>query len=463
MLASEPSIRSAIGDIHWPAVPDQRGSALLALLFQLERSQWWPADRIVERQLGQLEGLLHHAVQSVPWYARRADAFTQALKGGLDLRRWQELPVLERSDIQAAGEALISTAIPPDHGGISEIFTSGSTGTPIRAVRTQLWELFWSAFTLRDHLWHRRDLAGKLATIRESGKGKAPYPTGQRAENWGRSSAPLFDTGPSVSLNIMSPIDQQAEWLQRENPDYLLTHPTIVEGLARYALDHGLAMPRLRQIETLSEILQPSVREICRTAWDVPLVDMYTAREAGYIALQCPDHEHYHVQAEGILAEVLDDAGRPCAPGEVGRIVVTPLHNFAMPLIRYAIGDYAEVGPPCPCGRGLPTLQRILGRRQNMLRLPSGETRWPLLSSTDIRDLLSRAPIRQYQVVQRRTDRLELRLVRLRPLTDQEEAAVKAWAGRKFGQAFTVELSYHAELERSAAGKFQDFVCAIEE
>src|SRR3546814_13116510 len=86
-----------------------------------------------------------------------------------------------------------------------------------------------------------------------------------------------------------------------------------------------------------------------------------------YLALQCPEHEHYHVQSEAVLLEVLDEEDRPCRPGEVGRVVVTPLTNFAMPMIRYAVGGLAAVGAPCPCGRGLPVLTRILGRARDKI------------------------------------------------------------------------------------------------
>ena len=89
---------------------------------------------------------------------------------------------------------------------------------------------------------------------------------------------------------------------------------------------------------------------------------MYTCQEAGYLALQCPDYPHFHVQSENVLLEVVDDVGQPCGPGEVGRVLITSLNNFATPLIRYELGDYAEVGAPCPCGRGLPVLKRIMGR-----------------------------------------------------------------------------------------------------
>ena len=129
-----------------------------------------------------------------------------------------------------------------------------------------------------------------------------------------------------------------------------------------------MRLPGLREVRTLGEASTPDLRALCREAWGVPLVDVYSAEEVGYIALQCPEHEHYHVQAESVLVEILDERGAPAPPGETGRVVVTDLHNFAMPLVRYEIGDYAEVGEPCACGRGLPVLRRIVGRVRNMLR-----------------------------------------------------------------------------------------------
>ncbi len=455
-------LKSSIEGIHWPAVPDSRGAALLALLYQLEQSQWWSPERLGAQQSRQLAQLLRHARKNVPFYAKRLTLAGNKPQDAVAPAVWSQLPLLTRADIQAAGQALASRALPPSHGRTDEIFTSGSTGKPIRAIRSQLWGLFWSAFTLRDHFWHRRDLTGKLATIRESGAGKAPYPDGTQAPNWGRSSSKLLETGPSVSLNITCPVAQQLEWLQRQNPDYFLSHPSMVRELAELALKQGVSLPRLKQVETISEVLPPATRELCRQAWGVPLVDLYSTREAGYIALQCPDHDHYHVQSEGVFVEVLDAAGQACAPGQIGRVVVTPLHNFAMPLIRYDIGDYAEVGEACPCGRGLPVLRRILGREQNMLVMPSGERRWPLLSSGDIRAFLALAPIRQYQFVQRRPEAIELNLSIERTLAPEEEEGLRQWVREKFGYPFDVTLHYLEEIPRSAAGKYQDFMSELE-
>ncbi len=435
--------------------------AVGAILFQLERSQWWPAEMLWRHQAAQLRLLAAHARRTVPFYRERLADLDMEADDDRFRDAWLRLPILSRQDVQAAGDDLISADLPESHGVAGDIFTSGSTGKPVRAIRSQLWQLFWSAVTVRDHLWHRRDFSGTLAVIRDSAAGKAPYPDGKRADNWGRSTMALFRTGPCVSLNVTTPVDLQVEWLTRADPDYLLTHPSIVERLAGHCLATGTRLPRLRQVETIAEALRPRVRELCAEAWGVPVADMYSTRETGYVALQCPDSEAYHVQAETMLVEVLDGSGRPCQPGEVGTVVVTPLHNFAMPLIRYELGDVAEVGPPCTCGRGLPVLTRILGRRQNMLVMPTGEERWPMLSSGDIRTLTSLAPVGRYQFVQRGLDLIALRLTTHRALKPDETAALQKWVQQKFGYPFNVVVETVEALQAGPSGKFEDFISEV--
>lgn len=125
--------------------------------------------------------------------------------------------------------------------------------------------------------------------------------------------------------------------------------------------------------------------------------------------------------AENLIVEILDAQGNPCADGEIGEVVVSNLHNFATPLLRYALGDHAEVGGPCPCGRHLPTLRRLLGRSRNMLRYPDGSRRWPC-GFAPFRQI---APaIRQFQMIQSHLEQLELRLVASQPLTVPQQAAL---------------------------------------
>lgn len=460
---SEPEISSAVPGIDWPGIPAAKNAAMLAVLFQLERSQWWSAERLLEHQRRQLSALLAHAVAHVPFYRARLGGLAELPGTGDWTEAWRHIPILTRAEIQAADtdESMLADTLPPGHGGYREIFTSGSTGAPIRSVRSELWELIWSAFTVRDHLWHRRDFAGTLGAIRESGAGKAVWPEGSVSPSWGYSTDAVFRTGPSVGLNILTPVEQQVEWLLRREPDYLVTHPSIAALLARACVERGARPQRLKQVIAIAERLGPGLRGLCREAWGASVADLYSAREAGYLALQCPEHEHYHVQAEGVFLEVLGERDVPCRPGEVGRVVVTPLHNLAMPLIRYEIGDLAEVGAPCSCGRGLPVLTRVMGRVQHMLVLPGGVRRWTLLSSEDLAALLRAAPVRQYQVAQVASDRLELRVVVARGLSAEEESALVAWVRRKFSDGFEVSVRCVPALERTAGGKLEDFVCEV--
>jgi len=110
----------------------------------------------------------------------------------------------------------------------------------------------------------------------------------------------------------------------------------------------------------MSERLDPEVRILVENTWEVPVSSIYSAPETGILALQCPEQAHFHIQSEYARVEVLNDDDSPCQPGEVGRVVVTPLHNYQTPLVRFATGDRAEAGGPCSCGRTLPVLARVL-------------------------------------------------------------------------------------------------------
>ncbi len=140
--------------------------------------------------------------------------------------------------------------------------------------------------------------------------------------------------------------------------------------------------------------------------------------------------------------------------GEMGRMVVTPLHNFAMPLIRYDIGDYAEVGKVCPCGRGLPVLARIMGRARNVLMLTSGERRWPTVGDAF---RLARSPVLQYQLVQHAIGRVEAKLAAEPPLSADEEERLRRELHKILDEALEISITYHASIARSPSGKYEDF------
>ena len=443
-------VDSVVPGVAWPGLPELDATAALALLFQLEQTQWLSPEALLERQQHQLGLLLRHARDTVPFYRERWKPLAP-FSAEPALAALKDLPLLTRADLQSGYDSLHSDSVPREHGAQWESRTSGSTGFPVKVKKTALTALFWRAFALRDHAWHRRDLSGKLAAIRQGVSDGIE-------DNWGRATRGLARTGPVALMRIGADPARQLAWLREQQPDYLLTYPSNLAELAREAMREGSALPGLRELRTFGEALSDEQRALCREAWDLPVTDMYSADEVGYIALQCPDHDHYHVQSEGVLVEVLRDDGSECAPGETGRVVVTALHNFATPLVRYDIGDRAEAGPPCACGRGLPVLSRILGRVRNMLLTPSGERIWPTLSS---RSIAAIAPFRQYQLAQVSRTGIELRLVVDARLDEATEQRLRAHLLSRLPAGLALRIAYVDALPRSVGGKFEDFVSEL--
>ena len=455
-----PPLPSAHASVVWPALPAPEAALTAALLQQLEQSQWWTPEELRGEQLRQAGALLDHAYRHVPFYRERL-AQAGHLPGKAPTPEvWARIPVLSRAELQQAGDALFSPEIPQGHGETYELSTSGSTGRPLKARGTMLVQLLFDVLTLREHLWQRRDFNGTMAAIRSFPNGVADYPEGARNTLWGRSMKGVFDSGPSVMLSIAATVEEQLDWLRRRRPDYLLTYPSALRELLLYCRRRNVTIETLREVRTISEQLPQATRDLCREVWGLKVVDMYSTQEAGYLAFQCPEQPHYHVQSEAVLLEVLNEAGKPCGPGEVGQVVVTPLLNFAMPMIRYAVGDLAEVGAPCPCGRGLPVLSRVLGRFRNTLSYPDGRRSWALMGSTNY----TRIPVvRQFQIVQHAVDDLELKIVAERSLTQDEEAKMRGWILDRCGHPFPLRITYHREIPRGPGGKFHDFRCLVPE
>lgn len=176
------------------------------------------------------------------------------------------------------------------------------------------------------------------------------------------------------------------------------------------------------------------------------------------MAVQCPDSALYHIQSESVIVEVLDDNDRPCGPGEIGRVVVTSLFNFATPLIRYDIGDFAEVGSACACGRTLPTLARIMGRRRNVLIAPDGKHYWPTLDSFDFFRI---AQSHEHQFRQLAPDVLEICLAVDNPRTPAEEDEMRKIVAAALPGPFDIRFRYVSQFPRGPGGKHEEFVSFV--
>jgi phenylacetate-CoA ligase len=440
--------RSAMPGIAWPGLPHPAGQAMLAAQFQLDLSQWWSAEQVVERQFAQLNRLARHAIATVPWFRRFAASGkidAAAPVSPASLAHW---PVQRKADIQRDSASFLAESLPAGHGDLQWITTSGSTGQPLRAANTDVARFFQHALLVRSQEWYGLDYRAKFATIR------ALVASGRSAD-WGPPANAMFQTGPSCIINSVEDHRTQLEWLCSEAPGILLAHNTNLNALLKKSAHHGIMPRSIRTVLGFGDMKHSDTAALARSLWNAQYFDTYSCSEIGPVALQCPDHDSLHVQSEHVYLEIVRGDGSPCDPGETGRVLVTDLHNFGMPFIRYEVGDYARLGPACACGRGLPVLEQIVGRAGQVAVDPTGRTFFPRLNHEFWAGV---APILQWQMIQRAADELEVLYVADDDLDAEQTAKLLAHIREEMRYAYRIGFSRVAAIKQSPGGKFDDFV-----
>lgn len=449
---------SHLSGVEWPAVPAPQAASVLALVSQFEETEWWPMDRLVVSQLDQLTRLITHFCRTSPLVADRMCRAGIREGDRVTVESFQRIPFLTRLNLQDQRGRLLSTEPPSDHGRTGQVSTSGSMGSPVHVHKSEVSEIFHHALNLRSHLWHKRIFTHKFATIMCYVDDHADFPDGCCEDTWTVG----YRTGPAVSLNCANcSLEDQLTWLERMQPGYIMSYPTNLAALAELSAEKGISLPGLHHVLSFSEAVSDDQRDVIRRVWGVPLIDAYSSAEASLMALQCPDSELYHVMSEHVILEILDENDQICGPGETGRVMVTDLHNFLQPIIRYETGDMAEPTEPCSCGRGLPSVKRVFGRVRNFMRLATGERIFPYILGQH--DLGQMAPIRQLQVIQRDYLHMDVVMAVKRRVTVDEEKAVLMALEQGLGHSFELRPIYVAEIPRPASGKFEDFRCEIPE
>jgi len=439
-----------------PLIKNSSTRLIHSLCANAELMQWRSASRIRKEQLRRVQRLLQYAQHYSPYYGAQ---FAGLDFSNLDWQQFTDLPTLSRETIRQQGSGLDCQPAPASHGVVSETMTSGSTGSPVKVRVTQRVAAVWFANALRDHLWHNRDPAARMAAIRWHADNLGMAPDGLESQDWGEPHSLFYKTGKGYFLNSASTVPDQLQWLHGCKPDYLITHPSNLQSLLQELVRSGDELPFLKQVRTVGESVSPDLRVLARAVLGLELIDFYSSQEVGYVALQSPGAAHYHILSDSVVMEVVDDAGIPSPPGQVGRVLLTSLHNYATPLIRYDIGDRAILGEPVVGGRGLPVLKQILGRSRNMVSLPDGSRKWPNLG---FRAMMKVADIQQFQVVQHTYDQLELKLVISEPLPIEKEQQLENILRQYLEFPFRVEITYHAQIPRSTSGKYEDFLNLVE-
>jgi phenylacetate-CoA ligase len=246
--------------------------------------------------------------------------------------------------------------------------------------------------------------------------------------------------------------------INRLMPHAIVGYTGMLVDLARYAREEQSLTWKAFTLISTAEVLQCGQRELLQAQLAHEVFDSYGSREFMNIGTECPSHSGYHLQADNLWVEVVDEAGYPVPPGTEGRVVITDFHNAASPFVRYEVGDRGVMAPPaefCGCGRPFPLLRRVEGRNQDMIYTRRGR-----ISALSIEDVLEKYEwVEGYQMVQPSRERLIVRVLTRTELTPERVAPVKASLRERLGDTI-IEFERVGELSRRANGKVDLVICS---
>ena len=400
-----------------------------------------------------LKDLLPFVAKNVPFYRERLAPVFRG-DGSFEPENWTKLPILTATELSANREAFRPTQLPASHGSVARHVSSGSTGRAAAFYRSALSGVALNAAHYRHYGAFKLDMQRNLAMIRAFDTALArsrPVPMDRSKIPW---AADWFAGGPAgyiQPLTVFTPTANQVEWLCGLGKVYLNTFPSNALAIARHVARNPETRPELLAILTAGEPLTNEVRRQCAEHLGCSCIDLYSNAECGLIATDCSTGNTMHVQSELCRVEILDRNDRPARIGVWGRLIVTPLYNFATPLIRYDTGDLARTAAPCSCGRNHLTLERGMGRPTNMFYRPRKKWFRPELDIALMEDLTGHS---RWQLVQSGASAFELRLMAKNVNTAIDTRGLKATLKKALGTGITVEIIPVAALGPASSGKF---------
>lgn len=370
------------------------GWKTVRLIRQALASSRWKGEDLRQVQEERLRNLLIHAYQNVPLYRklyREAGYHPEQFRSLDDI---DKIPILQKDRLKLARpEEVVAQGIDPQRCGIVE--TSGSTGIPLRiflGAIDQQWQrvVAWRILFEHGFRWTDRTLEIRMTV-------------GQQF------FVQRFGIAPKEWCSILDPPEFWAKRAVETRPDVIVAGAGTLHALAETVQTLGLNLPSPRLIVSDSETLSPATRQLVRQAFGRDPVDVYGLVELSNFAWECERRAGFHVSADSHIVEVA------AASGEPGPIITTALGMWTMPMIRYETGDLGEVeSARCPCGRTLPLLRRIYGRRVDSVVLQDGKRIfWPFFH-----EVLGRyEELGQWRILQDAINQVHLQIV----LTDKAQ------------------------------------------
>ena len=426
----------------------------VAIRAELEASQWRTRAEIESDQGQRLQQLITAVSRHVPFYR------DYLREHGLNARDFTHadalaaLPVIDKQMIRTHFAAWRAD----NAADLIAQRTSGSSGEPLHFLLGRHRISFDIAAKWRATRWWDVDIGDRELVLWGSS-----IETGHqsRLQSWRDA---LFRSR-LVSTHNLTParMDAILDGIRQWRPRMLFGYPSALSRLAFHARASGKTMDDLgiRVAFCTSEVLRPEWRAAIGDTFGCGVANEYGARDAGFIARECPNGG-LHVTAEEVIVEIVDADGRPLPPGNEGEVVVTNLAGPEFPFIRYRTSDRGVLSTrQCACGRGLPLLEAVSGRSNDGLVGLDG--RWVHGSAVNhvMRDL---AGLRAYRIVQHDVGRIVVMLALDAPDSARASTGARLTAHLRelLGGGVQVEIEWHDTIPPLPNGKFRHIICTVD-
>jgi phenylacetate-CoA ligase len=396
-----------------------------------------------------LRSLLLHAHGNVPHYRSVLGEVGVVHSGTVDLSLFERIPVLTKDTIRANQASMISAD--SQNRGTYRNASGGSTGQPIELIQDAAYRRWGDAAS---HYWYW-DILG------------IDEPSVRKVVLWG-SERDLFQGGIGWKVRAMNWLSNTTflnslKMTEADMATYIRTfnscRPELVRGyanslyeLCRYAERTGTKVHSPKAVVSSAEMLTDKMRSQIQRVLGARVYDFYGSRECNNVAGECKEGLMHVFMFHNYL-EVLDGDGRPVKEGQEGRVVLTNLHNYSMPLIRYEIGDLAVRGPDrASCGHPLPTLSRITGRTIDAFVKRNGE----IVPGEALALTIYEEPwIKQFQLVQEDYAKVRILVVLQDRFDENRKADIERQIRFLLGAECTVLWDFVEEVPTTPQGKYR--------
>lgn len=424
-------------------------------LDELRKTQWFSEEEVKKFQWARLENLLRHAYGSVPFYRTLFDSIALDVENGISIDEFRKIPLLDKEIIAKNKEKLISSRYKPSQLWLDT--TSGSTGKKLVFYREKKGDkrndYYRTAAFLRNMEWLGIGIFEKQASLWGA---QMDLPRRKSFKN--RIMNLIFPKLFLSSYN-MTPktMKSYAEKINRYKPKVLTGYASALYLFANYLDKKKIEIRGLKGIISTAETLYRYQRDKIERVFNCKVFERYGSREFGAIAHECEEHKGLHVNAEHVFVEILNEEGKPCKSGKLGKIVITDLDNYAFPFIRYNIEDIGILSDrKCPCLRGLQLIGKVEGRTWDVIVGANGNH---LVGSFWlVKDVEG---INQFQVIQEEFGKLILKLVVDKSFTEIEKQKLLNRIYDQCGKDMKVDIQLVDEIPIPDSGKHRFIISKV--